>query len=236
MLIQWIQKTTLVDYPSKVACTIFTSGCNLRCPFCHNPETVLPEEIAKNQKDFIPENIFFNFLNKRKWILDWVVICWWEPTLQPNLFEFIKKIKALGFLVKLDTNWRDSTIIQKLIDNSLVDYIAIDIKQSLEKYQQITWKTANEEFIKNLKQSIQILTKSNIDYEFRTTAIKWYHSKKDIEKIWKLIHWSKKHFLQKYRSGKTLDPNFDWKEFTEIELQKLQEIIKPYVEYSGIRF
>jgi len=235
MFINWIQKTTLVDYPGKVACTIFTAGCNLRCPFCHNPESVLPEEIEKFKNDKIPDNVFFNFLDKRVWILDGVVVCGWEPTLQSDLYDFIKIVKWKWFLVKLDTNGRDSKILGKLIDENLLDYVAIDFKQSLEKYDEITGGKANNDFMDNFKNCVEILKKWQIDYEFRTTVIKGFHTKEDIEKICKYLEWTKKFFLQKYRTGKTLDPDFMGESFNDKELEELKDIANKYVDFCGIR-
>ena len=179
MLISWIQKTTLLDYPGKVSTIIFTPWCDLRCKYCHNSQFVLPE-LLKSFKTYIPEEVFFNFLNTKIWILDWVVICWGEPTLQKDLVEFCEKIKKLWFLVKLDTNWRDPEMLKKLLDKNLVDYIAMDVKTTEDKFQNLTW--IKPDFKKYL-QSIEIIINSNIDYEFRTTVVKWYHKKEDIEKI-----------------------------------------------------
>jgi len=134
MLLAGVQQHTLVDYPGKIACVVFTPGCNFRCPFCYNPETVLPELIKQNVYDYIPDENFFNFLEKRRWLLDGVSICGGEPTLQPELFSFAKKIKDMWFLVKLDTNGSNCDIVEKMIGEWLVDYIAVDMK-----YKKIFW-------------------------------------------------------------------------------------------------
>jgi pyruvate formate lyase activating enzyme len=105
MEITGIQQTTLVDYPWKVASIVFTAWCQFRCPFCYNPQAVLPELISRYRDQQIPEEAIFNFLKQRKGLIDWVSICWWEPTLQPDLYDFAKKIKNMWFSVKLDTNW-----------------------------------------------------------------------------------------------------------------------------------
>lgn len=231
MLISWIQKTTLLDYPWKVATLLFTAWCNLRCQFCHNSEFVLPEKI-KLIKDFIPEEIFFNFLKTKIWILDGVVICWWEPTLQQNLIEFSKKIKDLWFLVKLDTNWRDPIKLKELLKNSLVDYIAMDLKDDFNSWQNLVWINEN---IENYLESIEIIRNSKIDYEFRTTLIKNYHTLESFENILKYISWAKKYYLQNYKSWNTLNPNFNWKSFTYEELVDFKNIALKYVENTFIR-
>ena len=231
MLISAIKKTTLLDYPWKIACIIFTAWCNMRCSFCYNSEFVIPSEIKK-QKDFIPEEIFFNFLETRIWILDWVVICWWEPTVHKDLYDFIKKIKEMWFLVKLDTNWRDSGIIKKLIEEKLVDYIAMDIKNSFEKYSETTQVKEN---LENYEKSINIIKNSWIDYEFRTTLVKWLHDLEDMEKIWKLLSWAKSYNLQNFKAWKTLKENFSWKSFLKKELKEFEKIAKKYVKDVKIR-
>lgn len=231
MLISWIIKTTLLDYPGKVATIIFTSWCNFRCSYCHNPDFVLPEKI-KNFNDFIPEEIFFNFLRTKIWILDWVVICWWEPSLQNDLINFCEKIKNLWFLVKLDTNWSNPNVIEKLINNKLVDYIAMDVKfdfEDLEKITQVKWN--KNDYLK----SVEIITKSWIDYEFRTTLIKNHHNIDNFEKLLKNISWAKKYFLQNYKSWNTLKHDFDWESFSNNELINFKNIASKYVEKCEIR-
>lgn len=230
MQISSINKFSLIDYPGKISCVIFTPGCNMRCLFCHNPEFVLPEKIKKN--NFIKEKDFFDFLETRKWLLDWVSICWGEPSLQKDLKSFCKKIKNMWFLVKLDTNWRDPDLIKDLIEESLVDYIAMDIKTSFKKYSSITnIKEINLPYIK----SINILISSNIDYEFRTTVIKWYHTKDDIVEVFKQASQAKNYFLQSYRPGNTLEKNFNWKSFTIKELEEFKNLWKTEVKNIWIR-
>ena len=132
MQLSAIKKSTLLDYPGKLATIIFTPGCNLRCRFCHNPEFVLPEELEKIRHDFIGEEVFFRFLQTRVGFLDGVVICGGEPTIHKDLPEFCQKIKNLGFLVKLDTNGSNPEMLELLLEQKLVDYIAMDIKHSPE--------------------------------------------------------------------------------------------------------
>lgn len=231
MLISWLQKTTLMDFPGKLATIIFTPWCNLRCKYCHNPQFVLPEKL-KNFKAYIPEEIFFNFLKTRIWFLDWVVICWGEPTMQKDLFDFCKKVKDLGFLVKLDTNGTNPEILKKLLENNLLDYVAMDLKTTEKKSYDLLGVEINFE---KIKKSIKLLLDSNIDYEFRTTVVKWYHSEDDILELSKLVENAKNYNFQNYNSWKTLLKNFDWKSFSDEELENFQKIALKFVKKSKIR-
>lgn len=233
MLIWWINTFSMIDYPDKTSCIVFTVSCNLRCPFCHNPEFVLPEKIQEIKNDLIPQKVFLNFLEKRKWLLQWVSICGWEPTLQKDLFDFCEKIKEMWFLIKLDTNWQDPKILNELIKNKLIDYIAMDIKYPFYKYNEMLWvKNLN---IESYKKSINIIINSNINYEFRTTVIKWFHSIEIFEDTVKEIKWANNFFIQNYQSWKTLDNDFTWKSFTNKELQDLQKIAYKYINNVWIR-
>lgn len=231
MLISGIKKTTLLDYPGKVSCIIFTAGCNLRCQYCHNSEFVLPEKI-KLIKDFIPEEIFFNFLKTKIWLLDGVVICWWEPTLQKDLELFCQKIKDMWFLVKLDTNWQNPDILKKLLEKNLLDYIAMDIKWDYENLENLIWKYDQQKYF----ESIKLIKNSDIDSEFRTTLIKNYHSLDDFKTVVKQITGAKKYFLQNYKWGNTLQEDFDGKSFLSWELIDFKNIALQYVEKCTIRF
>ncbi|MDD5198102.1 MAG: anaerobic ribonucleoside-triphosphate reductase activating protein [Candidatus Gracilibacteria bacterium] len=232
MQISAIKKSTLLDYPGKLATIIFTPGCNLRCGFCHNPEFVLPEEIKKIRHDFISEEIFFRFLKTRVGFLDGVVICGGEPTIHMDLPEFCRKIKNLGFLVKLDTNGSNPEVIEDLLDQKLVDYIAMDVKHIFDEYHEITGKNID---ISKYKKSIELIKTRAPDYEFRTTVIKGVHSPKDIEEIVVSIRGAKKYALQNYRGEHTLNPDFEGGSFTTPELEALQKIAEKCVEKCLIR-
>lgn len=232
MLISWINKFSLIDYPWQTSCIVFTPWCNFRCGFCHNSEFVLPEKLKEVNKNLIPEKAIFNFLEKRKWLLNWVSICGWEPTIHKDLPEFCKRIKEMWFIVKLDTNGQSPEMIRYLLDNKLVDYIAMDIKNEIWKFSESAWVELNE---KPYLESIKLILDSNIDYEFRTTIIKGIHNKGIIENITKYIKWAKAYYLQNYKSWKTLDKNFKWESFTEIELEDFKKIWKKYVEIIWIR-
>ena len=195
MNIAGVQKVTLLDYPGKVACEIFTQGCNFECPFCQN-SSLIP---ITNTGEFSEEEIF-EYLNLRKNILDGVVITGGEPTVQKDLKAFIKKIKDLGLLVKLDTNGGNPKVLQELIDEKLVDYVAMDIKNIFNKYNITAGKKIN---LDNIKKSIEILKASKIDYEFRTTIIKEMHSLDDIINICKLVG-NAKYYLQNFEDSENV--------------------------------
>lgn len=221
MIISGIQKFTLLDFPEKPACIIFTGGCNYRCGFCHNPEFVLPEELAKISKNFIPEEAVFNFLKERKGMLQGVVITGGEPTIMPDLEDFIVKVRDLGFAVKLDSNGNRPEVLRALIDKDLVDYIAMDFKTSLPEYQTLVGKLADET---KLLESINILKEGKVDYEFRTTLVREVHTPEILEVMSKTLAGAKRLYLQTFRNGITLDPAF--KNFHNFSLDEMEEIAK----------
>ena len=226
MLIGGIQTLTLLDFPGKVATTIFTVGCNFRCGYCHNPELVLPELIQKNRKDLIPEEKFFNFLKSRENFLDGVAITGGEPTMQPDLVEFIEKIKKRRFLVKLDTNGTNPQMLKELISRDLVDYYAMDIKFPLEIYDKMT----NVQIpAKIFQESINLIRNSRADYEFRTTVIAEYHTPEIIEKIAKSVQDCHRYTLQNFRPDYTLDKKFAG--FHGVTVEKLAELKKISEKY-----
>lgn len=216
MRIGGIQKTTFLDYPDKMACVIFTVGCNMRCPFCHNRELALgtsPADPAAAGGEEV-----FEFLKNRKKILEGVVISGGEPTLQPDLFDFIKKIKEMGYLVKLDTNGSNPGILKGLIDKKMIDFVAMDIKADWDNYDKATGIKAN---LREIRKSIMIIEKSGIDYQFRSTIVRGIHDKRMVEKM-------KREFpdlvLQKFRPNNCLDPKFlKVKEWDDEEWEKMLE-------------
>lgn len=191
MAIVYIDKLSLVDFDDYLCATIFTSGCNFRCPFCHNASLALNED-----KNVIPFNDVLMFLKERKGKLDAVTYTGGEPTLHPNLKEELKEIKKLGYLIKLDTNGSNPKLLKELIDEKLIDYVAMDIKNSFDKYN-VTIASFNIDLNK-IKDSINIIMSSGIDYEFRTTIIKEFHDTNDIKEIAKMIKGAKRYRLQKY--------------------------------------
>ena len=191
MRILGLQKLTLLDFPERIACTVFTSGCNMRCPFCHNAS------LARGEGDEIGEDEFFAFLESRVGRLDGVCISGGEPTLQSDLADFAAKIKSLGFLVKLDTNGTRPEVIRSLISGGLVDYIAMDIKNSPSKYA-VTAGVEEQDFGR-IAESIKIISESGINHEFRTTVTAELHTCEDIEAVCNLLHQDAKYYLQSYR-------------------------------------
>lgn len=197
MLIDGFQKLTLLDFPNIVSCIVFTKGCNYRCPFCYNSPLVLDKSKTSNYT----EDEIFDYLNKRKGLIDGVVISGGEATLQRNIKEFISKIKKMGFKVKLDTNGTNPNVIKNLLEDNLLDYVAMDIKNSFDKYE-IT-VGLSKTCLDSVKESIKILKESNIDYEFRTTIVKEFHTISDIKKILKYIDGSK-YFIQNYQDNENV--------------------------------
>ena len=193
-------KTTLLDYPERIACTVFTQGCNLRCPFCHNSSLVLPDRYAEE----ISEADFFSFINSRKGILDGVVVSGGEPTVQADITGFLYKIKEYGFAVKLDTNGAFPKKLREIISNGLIDYVAMDIKNSPAKYDSTT---ACNNILTSVSESIDIIMSSGIEYEFRTTAVTELHTTDDFLAIGDWISGANKYFIQSYTdSGDILTP------------------------------
>ncbi|MEM2918194.1 MAG: anaerobic ribonucleoside-triphosphate reductase activating protein [Candidatus Altiarchaeota archaeon] len=201
MKIGALQKFSLIEYPEKISAIVFTQGCNFRCGYCHNPELV----DEKLFMDVIPEEEILSFLENRKGKLDAVVITGGEPLIQEDIESFIKKIKDIGYLVKLDTNGSFPEKLKNLTNKKFVDYIAMDIKAPLEKYELITKVKINKEKILH---SIEIIMNSDINYEFRTTIVKSQLSREDILKIGKLIKGAKLYALQKFIVSKHLDKRF----------------------------
>ena len=186
------QKLTLLDYPGKVACTLFTLSCNFRCPFCHNGELIDNIKIY----EVYEEEEILSYLQKRKGVLDGVCITGGEPLLNKDLPQFIAKVKLLGYSVKLDTNGSRPQELKYLVKNKLIDYVAMDIKNSFEKYK-IT-SNASDEDIDSVKLSIKYLLEGQIDYEFRTTIVSEFHTAEDIETLAKEIKGAKRYFLQNF--------------------------------------
>lgn len=189
MIIGGLQKMTMLDFPGKVACTVFTYGCNMRCPFCHNASLVV------DKAELYSEEEVFEYLKKRKGILDGVCITGGEPMLQKDLFDFMRKIKELGLLVKLDTNGTFPELLERAIDEGLVDYVAMDIKAPREKYSLVAGAKID---VSQIEKSVELLKKGRVDYEFRTTVVRELHSLDDIIKISEWLKGSKNYFLQNF--------------------------------------
>lgn len=228
MQIHGFNKTTLLDFPKHLAATIFTGGCNFRCPFCHNASLVL----YTAKQPLIPEDEVLSILSKRKNILEGVCITGGEPTLQKDLPIFIRKIKELGLKVKLDTNGYHPDVIHYLIDHSLIDYIAMDIKNSKQHYMVSIGTSMFDHSL--LDESVQLIMNSNIDYEFRTTVVREHHTQEDFISIGQWIKGANSYYLQSYQdSGDVILPGFS--SYTKDELNAFLSILKPYINNVSIR-
>lgn len=229
MNIKGLQKTTLLDFPEKLACTVFTGGCNFRCPFCHNASLVLNSENV----DEISEEDFFSYLSKRNGVLDGVCITGGEPLLNSDIFDFIKKIRSLGLLIKLDTNGSFPERLEALLDEGLLDYVAMDIKNSKDKYA-LTAGITN--FPSKIEQSIDIIMAKAPDYEFRTTVVRELHTPQDIVSIANRIKNAKKYFLQSYvDSGDIISNGFSAYSASEmLEILDSTRKILPVAALRGI--
>ena len=215
-IIDGFDKLTLLNYPDKVACTIFTKGCNFKCPYCHDSSLISLDKVNDKYEEVI------SYLNKRKGILDGVCITGGEPLIHKSTKDLIIEIKNMGFLVKLDTNGSNPTMLKELIDEKLIDYVAMDIKNTFDKYEMTICCKTN---IDNIKRSIEIIENSNIDYEFRTTIVKELHTIDDIKGIVSMLNKKSKYYIQNFRnSDGVLNKNLNG--FTKEELENLQKEIK----------
>ena len=216
MQIGGLQKTSLLDFPDKISAIVFTQGCNFRCGYCHNPELI----VLRNSDNYTTEGVL-EFLNTRRGKLDGIVITGGEPCLQKDLIDFIKKVKAEGFLVKLDSNGTMPDVLELAIP--FVDYIAMDIKAPLEKYSDIVKVKID---IEKIKRSISLIMNSGVDYEFRTTVVKSQLSFSDFEKIGQLIQGAKRYYLQKFVPSKTLDEKMmSETTYSTEDFEKIKEIL-----------
>ena len=223
-----IQKVSLVDFEGKVACTLFTAGCNFRCPFCHNSELV----IYKKDVTYIPFNEILNYLENRKGMLDAVVISGGEPTLMPDLKEKLYEIKKLGYLIKLDTNGSNPELLKELVSLNLVDYVAMDIKNSLNAYNKtIGLENFNDS---SILESINYLLNGDVDYEFRTTLVREFHDEDEIREIAKIISGAKRYYLQKFKKSEQCI-NHNLHEVPLKEALRYKNILLPYINKVELR-
>ena len=230
MLLKGLQKLTLLDYPGKIAATVFTGGCNFRCPFCHNASLALGERVSESET--LPTDDFFAFLKKRQGILEGVCVSGGEPTLMPDLLPFLNNIKEMGFLVKLDTNGYRPDVLIEAVRSSLVDYVAMDIKSSKESYVKTVGLSSVD--ISKIEESVDFLMSGKVDFEFRTTLVKGLHTENDILKIGQWLSGSEKYFLQTFiDSGDLISTGFDG--FDKKETEKLLNVLKAYIPNAQIR-
>jgi len=228
MQIAGFQKTTLLDYPNHVAATVFLGSCNFRCPFCHNKDLVLhPYNLPGISMDYI-----LSYLHKRKNILDGICITGGEPTLYNALTDFIKKVRQLDLKIKLDTNGYEPDTLIHLCESGLIDYVAMDVKGTMEKYPQICGFADLD--IKRIKSSVDFLINSKQPFEFRTTIIKEFHSEQDFNKIGKWLEGAPAYYLQRYKdSDQVIAPGFT--PYTKIEMEQFRSLLLNYIPKVELR-
>ena len=228
MEIHGLQKLTLLDFPGHTACTVFTGRCNFRCPFCQNASLVLrPETLA-----VIPEKDVFAFLEKRRGLLDGVAVTGGEPTLQPDLAGFLRKVKDLGFKTKLDTNGARPDVLRGLLAEGLIDYAAMDIKSSPSGYARCAG--VPDKVLGPVRESAALLEGSGVSHEFRTTAVKGLHTPEDFRAIGEWLAGTENYFIQNYAdSGDILEPGMA--AFSKEELAELLAAIRPYIPGAALR-
>ena len=225
MKISGIQKLTLLDFPGKVACTIFTPGCNLRCPFCHNATLVF------SCTDEIGEERVLAFLNKRVGILDGICVTGGEPLLQKDIAAFLRKVKALGYQIKLDTNGTFPDRLQPLLEEQLVDYVAMDIKASPANYDTATGVATD---LEKIRRSVELLKQSGVAHEFRTTTVKGIHTAADFAAIAQWLQGEENYYIQQYKIADDMI-GAPFESFTKEELDAFAAIMKPAVKNVGVR-
>ena len=226
MNIQGLQKMTLLDFPGRVACTVFLGGCNFRCPFCHNFGLAIGDFDTT-----MPEEDFFAFLDTRKGLLNGVAITGGEPCLRKDLAEFLEKVKQAGFDVKLDTNGSKPDMLEDLVMKHLVDYVAMDIKASRANYAKAVGTDLDLSAIEN---SVELLMSGTVPYEFRTTVVKGIHTEEDFEDIAQWISGAKQYFLQPFAAADIVpDKSLDTPSAEQLE--KYLSVVSPFVGFVGIR-
>ncbi len=228
MNIQGLQKLTLLDFPGKMACTVFTGGCNLRCPFCHNSPLVInpPKEPAYSVQDIV------DYLNTRRGRLEGVAITGGEPLMQPDIADFISRIKSEGFAVKLDTNGTYPDKLKMLVNENLVDYVAMDVKSGKSGYSQCVGIGGYD--LSKVSESIDFLKEGRVDYEFRTTVAKGLHTDEDIEELGQWLTGARRHFLQAFKdSGELI--GFGLEPFSKQDMLHMLDIMKKYIPDSDVR-
>lgn len=223
-----MQKMTLLDYPGYVACTLFTGGCNFRCPFCHNALLVL--DLDENYT--IPEEEVLAFLKKRQGLLDGVCVTGGEPLINKDIGDFLSKVKELGFKIKLDTNGTNPALLKELVLQNLVDYVAVDIKNSPEKYAETVGLKSFD--MSTINETVNFLMTGCVDYEFRTTVTKQFHTEKSMEEAARFIRGAKRYFLQNFvDSGNLIGSGITGQ--SKEEMEKLLAVVKKYVPDSCLR-
>ena len=227
MQIIGLQKLTLLDFPGRLACTVFLGGCNLRCPFCHNASLVLP----RSQRDGMTADELLAFLQKRRGRLQGVCVTGGEPTLCPDLPDLLRQIHLLGFEAKLDTNGTNPGMLRALLNEGLVDYVAMDIKNSPARY---TETCGGADVLTQVKESAALLMEGGVDYEFRTTLAHPLHTPEDMAAIGQWLHGAKRYFLQQFvDSGDLIGTGLS--PLTPEEMEAMREAVLPYIKETTLR-
>ena len=227
MKICGLQKTTLLDFPGHVAATVFTGGCNFRCPFCHNSDL-----LDMNAAPLFTDEEVLKFLTKRRGVLEGVAITGGEPTLQPDLREFLQKVRALGYKIKLDTNGSRPDILRMLCEDGLIDYVAMDIKTCKERYPLVAGIPSLK--MEGILESVEFLKCGTVPYEFRTTVVKELHSAEDFVLIGQWLSGCSAYFLQNFvASENVLVPGFS--SCTKDELLSFRESLQPFIDHVELR-
>lgn len=230
MQVTGIQKLTLLDYPGTVACTVFTAGCNFRCPFCHNAMLVLPEQMETN---YLTDGEVFDFLRKRRGVLDGVAVTGGEPLLHRDMPEFLSRIKELGYKIKLDTNGSNPALLREIVEAGLVDRVAMDIKNAPESYAETI---GFERFdIAPVEQSKSFLLEGSVDYEFRTTVVRGIHTKESLIGAAKWISGAKEYYLQQFKDSGSLVMGEGLSAYDEKQMHELAEAVREYVPTVEVR-
>lgn len=230
MKVTGIQKLTLLDYPGVVACTVFTAGCNFRCPFCHNAMLVLPEQI---DNECLTDDEVFGFLKKRRGVLDGVAVTGGEPLLHADMPEFLARVKELGYKIKLDTNGSNPELLSEIVKNKLVDRVAMDIKNAPEEYARTIGLKSFD--IAPVERSKEMLLRGDIDYEFRTTVVKGIHTKESLIGAAKWIEGAKEYYLQQFKdSGNLILPD-GLSAYDEKQMHALADAVRDYVPTVEVR-
>ncbi|MEF2811823.1 MAG: anaerobic ribonucleoside-triphosphate reductase activating protein [Oscillospiraceae bacterium] len=230
MKVTGIQKLTLLDYPGVVACTVFTAGCNFRCPFCHNAMLVLPEQI---DDECLTDDEVFGFLKKRRGVLDGVAVTGGEPLLHADMPEFLARVKELGYKIKLDTNGSNPELLSEIVKNKLVDRVAMDIKNAPEEYARTIGLKSFD--IAPVERSKEMLLRGDIDYEFRTTVVKGIHTKESLIGAAKWIKGAREYYLQQFKdSGNLILPD-GLSAYDEKQMHALADAVRDYVPTVEVR-
>ncbi len=230
MKVTGIQKLTLLDYPGTVACTVFTAGCNFRCPFCHNAMLVLPEQITQ---DCLTDDEVFDFLRKRRGVLDGVAVTGGEPLLHKDMPDFLARVKELGYKIKLDTNGSNPDLLREIVEKKLVDRVAMDIKNAPEKYAETI---GFEHFdLGPVEESKNFLLAGNMDYEFRTTVVRGIHTEESLIGAAKWIQGAGEYYLQQFKDSGNLVLGEGLSAYDEKQMHALADAVREYVPAVEVR-